>query len=397
MALTFKSPTECADDYLTILKTIRPEVDISKEDSDWWIRSRVHGGVVSGIYADQRKIADDAFPQSARTEALKKHLELYFNRDFNPAQPADGFVLVSGTPGSIVPQLTEFTYVPNGNIYQSTAPVTLSGPTALVPVQSINSGQSQNLLSGASLTLSSPPAGIDGTASATGNIADGKDIESDDEAAAAILNRVQQPPAGGTANDYENYAKEASPSVVNAAVVRYLFGLGTLGIVITSGTSDIDAALDNGDAIVRSPSPALVTEVQDFVDGKKVLTDCVHVIGPEVINIDVTVKVRFLSGDENTIEPNTSLTQGDLVRREVKRAIYKTPPGGRRFGNNGYVVASEIEEVIDNGLSDEPYNTGVYAQILIDRQVEDLSPTGVNLLIASGQLAEPGTINIVSF
>lgn len=352
---------------------------------------------MSGGYADQRKIADDAFPQSARREALSKHLKLYFDRDFNGAQPADGFVLVSGTPGSSVPLLTEFVYAPNGNTYQSTSVVVLSGPTALVPIQSVNSGQSQNLLAGAPLTLSSPPSGIDTNATASTNIADGKDAESNDEAAAAILNRVQQPPAGGTANDYATYAKAASPSVTSAAIVRYLFGLGTLGIVITAGTSDIDAALNNGDPVIREPSDALITTVQNYVDAVKVLTDCVHVIGPNPVTIEVNVRCRFATGDENTLDEASGISQGNLVRREVKRAIYKTPPGGRRFGNNGYVVASEIEEVIDNGLSAEPYNTGVYAQILLDRQVQDLSPTGVNRLIDSRELAEPGTINILSF
>lgn len=397
MALLFPTPTEIGDQYLTILKTIKPEVDISKTDSDWYIRSRVHGGVMSGAYADQRKIADDAFPQSARREALSKHLKLYFDRDFNGAQPADGFVLVSGTPGSTIPLLTEFIYSPNGNAYQATSAVTLSGPTALVPVQSVNTGQSQNLLAGAPLTLSSPPGGINPTATASTNIADGKDAESTDEAAAAILNRVQQPPAGGTANDYANYAKAASPSVTGSSVIRYLFGLGTLGIVITAGTSDIDAALNNGDAVIREPSDALITTVQNYIDAVKVETDCVHVMGPTPVVIDVDVLCRFVSGDENTIDETSGISQGDLVRREVKRAIFKTPPGGRRFGNNGYVVCSEIEEVIDNGLSSEPYNTGVYGQILLDRQVKDLSPTGVNRLIGSRELAEPGTINILSF
>lgn len=397
MALIFPSPTDIGDQYLQILKTIQPDVDISKEDSDWWIRSRAHGGVVSGIYADQRKIADDAFPQSSRHEALSKHLKLYFNRDFNPAQPADGNVLVSGTPGSSIPLLTEFVYGPNGNTYQATSLVTLTGPTALVPVQSVNSGQSQNLLAGAALTLSSPPAGINSTATAATNIADGKDAESDDEAAAAILNRIQQPPAGGTANDYATYAKAASPSVTGAAVVRYLFGLGTLGIVITSGTSDIDAALNNGDPVIREPSDALIQTVQNYIDAVKVETDCVHVMGPNTVSLDVNVRCRFATGDESTIDSGTGLSQGDLVRREVKRAIYKTPPGGRRFGASGYVVASEIEEVIDNGLSAEPYNTGTFAQILLDRQVDDLSPTGVNRLVASREIVEPGTINILSF
>lgn len=397
MALIFPSPSESGDQYLQILKTIQPDVDISQTDSDWWIRSRTHGGVVSGIYADQRKIADDAFPQSARHEALGKHLQTYFNRDFNPAQPASGLVLVGGTDGSVIPALTEFTYLPNGNVYQSTSIATISGATAIVPVQSINAGQSQNLLQGAPLTLTSPPSGVGASAVASTNIADGTDAESDAQAAAAILNRIQNPPAGGTANDYANFAKAASPSVTGAAVVRYLFGLGTLGIVITSGTSDIDAALNNGDPVVREPSDALIGVVQDYVDAVKVETDCVHVMGPNEFSQDVTVKCTFLTGDVNTIEPNTGLKQGDLVKREVSRALYKTPAGGRILGGKGYVVVSDIEETLDIGLSAAPYITGSYASVLLDRDVLDLTPTGVNRLMDSREIVVPGTINIISF
>lgn len=397
MALVFPSPSEIADQYLTILKNIRPEVDIKKTDSDWWIRSRVVGGVVSGLYADQSKIADDAFPQSARSSALSKHLFLYFNRDFNPAQPADGPVLVRGVVGSVIPAGTELVYGPTGNVYQTIDAVTLTDVTGIVQVQSVLDGQSQNLISGAEFTFSNTPAGLEPTAVASDNIADGRDVESKDEAAAAILNRIQQPPAGGTANDYQTFAKSADASVVNASVVRFLFGLGTVGIVITAGTTDVDAALNSGAPVVREPSQALIDQVQAFVEAKQVLTDCVHVMGPNTVTIDVDVRVRFSDGNEDTLDASSGLSYGDLVRREVKRAIYKTPPGGRRFGNQGFLLASEIEEVIDLGLSNTSYDTGVYAQILSDRQVMDLSLTGVNRLIDSREIIEPGTINILSF
>lgn len=396
MALQYPSPSEIGDQYLTVLKGLKPEVDISREDSDWWIRSRVIGGVLSGIYADQRKIADDAFPQSARREALQKHLNLYFGRDFNPPQPAIGDVLVSGVPGSLVPAHTEFLYSPNGNTYQSILDFTLTAATGLVTALSVGSGQNQNLLAGAALVLSSPPAGINATATAATNISDGKDTESNEEAAAEILSFIRQPPAGGTAADYARFARAADPSVVDANVIRYINGLGTLGIVITAGTTDIDAALNEGDAVVREPSEDLVEQVQEYVDTQKVETDCVTVFGPVPIPINVEVKVRYANGGTNaTVEPDSGLTYEALVQREVKRAIYKTPPGGRQFGASGFVVASEIEEVIDLGVSALPYTIGQYAEILVDRQVQDLSATGPNLMIAPIQMAEPNTITIM--
>lgn len=403
MAIEFKTPDEIADEYLTHLKGLKPEVDTSRTDSDWWIRSRVVGGLVSGLYADQRKIADDAFPQSARREALEKHLDLYFGSGFRQATQSVGTLAVTGTVGSTVPQFTEFTYEPNGNTYQADETVTLTtvitGSTASgeVVVTSVSSGQAQNLLAGAALKLSSPPAGIQPDALALTNLSDGRDLESNSEAAQRVLDRVRFPVAGGTVTDYKQWAVEADASVIEANIIRYIYGPGTVGVVFTAGTTDIDQALNNGEAIVRIPSDALVEEVATYIDAKNPLTDCLTVLKPELISIDVDVRVRFVDGDLSTVPAGQTLTQEELVQREVKRAIYKTPPGGRRFGATGFVVLSEIEEVIDAGLSAAPYTEGEFVQILLDRQVMDLSASGPNRTLLDTELAEPGTITVSEF
>lgn len=395
MALQYKTPGEVADEYLTTLKNLKPEVDISRKDSDWWIRGQVLGGVVSGVYGDQSKIADDPFPQSARREALQKHLNTYFGRDFNPSQPSLGTVIVTGTPSSFMPAATEFIYEPNGNTYKSILDFTMTGASGTVDILSDGSGQTQNLLDGAALKLSSPPAGFNPNAIADGPIGGGRNDESNVEAATVILEFIQQPPAGGTAADYKRFAQQGDASVVDANVIRYINGLGTLGIVITAGTTDIDTALNNGQPVVREPSDALVEIVQEYVNTQKVETDCVSVFGPQVVTVDVTVKVRYLNGNNATIVSAFGLTQEEMVQREVKRAMFKTPPGGRQFAGNGYIVASEIEQVIDLGISAEPYETGIYAALLVDRQVEDLAASGPNRLILPTQIAEPGTISVV--
>lgn len=407
MAINFLTPDDAADQYLVRLKALKPEVDTKQTDSDWWVRSRVVGGVASGIYADQRKISDDAFPQSARREALEKHLFLYFGEGFKQAQQSVGDVGVTGTPGTVVAVNLEFLYEPNGNTYQANEAMTVSDVIApgvasgVVHVTSVSAGQSQNLLSGAPLKVSSPPTGLNSAAISLTNLSDGRDIESNDEASARILTRVRNPISGGTKSDYEQWAVEASDSVVEANAIRWLYGPGTVGVVFTAGTTDIDQALNNGDPVVRIPSDALVDIVQAYLDAKNPLTDCVHTLKPTAKEVDVTVRVRFVDGDLDTIPATQltgqTLTQRELVQREVSRAIYKTPPGGRRFGSTGFVVCSEIEEVIDSNLSAFPYTEGAISQILIDRQVEDLSASGPNLNILETEIAEPGTITVVEF
>lgn len=396
MAIEFKTPEQIADEYLLHLKSLKPEVNTDQTDSDWWVRSRVVGGVLSGMYADQRKISDDAFPQSARRDALEKHLNLYFDEGFTPATEAVGSVLVSGTVASTIPSGTQFQYDPNGNLYTATETVVLTATTGVVPVQSVTTGQSQNLLEGALLSLPSPPAGINNSAVVVdGNISDGRDEETDEQAAARILARIRQPLAGGKVSDYVQFALDADPSVTSANVIRFPFGFGSVAVVITAGTSDIDDALDNGFPVVLLPSDELVETVQEYIETVNPITDCAFVLSPASVPIDVTVNVRYASGDNSTVISGQTLTQEELVQREVQRAIYKTPPGGRLLGGSGFLVCSEIEEVMDLNLSADPYTVGNKAQILLDRQVLDLSASGPNRSLLGNEVAVPGVITVV--
>lgn len=401
MALDFKTPEEVAQEYLQTLKTLKPEVNINQTDSDWWVKAQVLGGAMSGIYADQQLLSNDPFPQSARREALGKHLVTYFNESFTPAQQAEGPVRITGASGSEVPENLEGIYDPNGNAYQIIDGGTLlsEAPDGKASgefvVRSVGAGQDQNLLIGAELTISSPPGGIDPTMTLVGNISDGRNEESNEEAAARILERIRTPLAGGKVSDYKAFARAADPSVVDANVIRFPFGFGTVAIVIKAGTTDIDQALDSGQPVIFEPSEGLIERVQEYIDEQKPVTDCATVLPPQQIPVDVTVRVRYQSGNNSTVLSGQTLTNEELVQREVQRAIYKTPAGGRQFGASGFVVASEIEESIDLNLSGEPYQVGRIIELLLDRRVEDLSATGANLMILGTQIAVPGTITVL--
>lgn len=405
MATNFLTPAQVAQQYLLTLKSLKPSVDISRTDSDWWVRGQVLGGVFSGVYADQQLVQGDIFPQSARHEALGQHLETYLNRTFNAATPAQGNFLVTGATGSVFPSGGQFSYAPNGNTYAATTTVTFApgATSADVPVQSVATGASQNLLSGAIVTVVSPPSGINPTAIADGNIANGTDDESDPLAAQRILQQIQFPLAGGKVADYKQFAQAADPSVTSASVIRYPFGLGTVGVVITSGTTDIDTALNNGIPVITTPTDSLIAKVQAYVDSHNPITDCATVLAAATTPQNVTVTVRFASGNASTlltdpvnqVNPGATLTQAQFVQREVQRAIYKTPVGGRQLGASGYVVLSEIEDLIDENLGSEAYATGAIVQIVLDRSVTFLAASGPNRSLLGNQQALPGSINVI--
>lgn len=410
MALVFKSASQVATDYLTYLKGVKPEVDTSRTDSDWYVRSQVTGGVLSGVYADQALVSNDAFPQNARRAALQNHLFTWFNNsNFNPATQSDGNIGVSGTTGSIVPIGTPLTYLPNQAPYTATAQVTLTTAigggqaSGIVPVSSVGVGQSQNLLPGAVLTFSSPPTGINATAIVDSlGIGDGRDEETEDEAALRILNRIQQRIRGGSVTDYAQWAFEASGEVTSSNVLRYWNGFGTVAIVITAGTTDIDTALNEGQPIVVEPSDALVAAVLAYINSVRPVTDCASVFGATEVAVNVTVQAAFLSGTVSTLmtDPlNTAnqITQGDMVAREVRRAIYKTGAGGRQLNGVGYVIKADIEDTIDTNLAGAgPSSPGAFAQIVANRVVLDLGAQS-DLQIAGNQVPVPGTITVVDY
>lgn len=397
MAIDFKTPSEIYTEYSTRLKGLKPQVNTDQTDSDWYVRGKVLTGFGSGIYADQRLVANDAFPQRARHDAVGRHLEMWLNDTFRSPQPSVGLALTTGATGSAIAVGMQYVYGPNGNAYQATSGVNFGAATAvLVPVQSVSTGQAQNLLSGAPLTISpSPPAGVNPIAMASGDIADGRDSEQDSEAAARVLAFIRSPIAGGTASDYRNWAVAADPSVVAATVLRYVNGFGSLAVVVTAGTTDIDGALDAGQSVTQIPTPALIATVQAYIEALRPVNDCVQVVGPSSLAINVTARVRFASGGLTTIPAGQTLTQQALVQREVQRAIYKTPPGGRTLGASGYVVASEIEDTIDLGLSSGPYIFGKLS-VLLDRQVDALyGVSGPNYPLFATQVPIPGVITVV--
>jgi len=393
-----KTPQQVAQEFLTQLSSLKPSLDTSLVDSDWYVKAQAIGGVMAGIYGDQELLSNDPFPQSARLDAILKHLQTYFtapNNQLLPAQSASGYMAVTGEVGTVISTALQAQYLPNGNVYQSLTGLTMATTAIAIPMVSIATGQDQNILDGAPLTVTNPPAGLNSTAYASGDFLLGRDQETPEEAAERILAFIQTPPEGGTAADYVRWAQEASASVTSASTIRFPSGLGTVGIVITAGTTNIDAAIDNGQPVVLSPTQDLIDTVQSYITSKKPLTDCATVIGPTFVELNVNVSAWFTQGDASTILAGQTFTQGELVQNEVKRAIYKTVPGGRQINGVGYIVKSDIEEQIDAGLSSEPFQVGTNP-ILQDRYVENLAASGPNFTVAPSQVVIPGTINVVA-
>jgi len=395
-----KTIDEVFSEYRAYLLGLRPEANVDQNDSDWWIRGRTLSGVVSGVYADVEKVGQDAFPQNARRDALLRHLYAWFaENSFKPATVATGPMLVTGDPdaGPFSAGL-QATHEITGNVYVTTEDFTLNpSGEGSVTVQSVLAGQSQNLQEGAELSIGSPPSGLDSTGTVdAGGISDGTNEESEEAAAARILTRQRSSARGGTATDYKVWAQSVD-GVTGASIYRFIHGLGTVGVIITSGTTDIDGALDADPpvAVDFTPSDDLIADVQTYIDSVKPETDCAFVYAPDEVAIDVTVTVSFVTGDKDTVLSGQTLTQGELVEREVKRAIYKTDTGGVKIGDTGYMLKKSVEDMIDSKLSAEGEVEGQTLQIVLNRVVANLDGVDADVELTPIQRPVVGTITIV--
>lgn len=405
---TFLTPAQIQAQYLQILKSLKPDLNINDPNSDFVIRGKVFSGLTSGVYGDQKKVNNDTYISSARPEALLQHGEDYDIQRQPATQAQSPQVRVPGVNGTIVgPGDLTFQYTPTGVIYTNTTGGTVAGGFLDVAVQATTTGQIGNVAAPDDLTVVSPPTGITSPATIMQNIADGADIESFDSYRARLLARRQSPPAGGTDADIKAYAFAGDPSVRSASIRRFGRGLGTVDLYITTGTTDIDTAVTQGFSIVRIPGPGAIANVQDYINSHVPLTDCDEVFAPTEINVNATMNVELASGITLATVPASAdfnplgLTVENLIKREMGRAIYKFPVGGRFIPSKdaGFVVASDIEASVDVWLSANPDPTTGQPQgripVLVSREIQMLSPPDYDLQIIANELPKPNVMTVI--
>lgn len=408
MMANFLSPKQVEQRYFQILKSLKPSLNINDANSDFVIRGKATSGLASGLYGDLQKINNDTFISTARIEAL-----LLIGKDLNIDRQPETVsktidMLVTGTPGTIVgvSDLT-FLYSPTNVLYSNTTGGTIDGSGNLhVQVQALVAGQKGNVAAPDTFQVVSPPSGVNSSASLVEDMADGGDIESVDSYRSRLLARRQQPPSGGNSFDYPNFAFDADPSVRSVFIKRFGRGLGTVDVYITTGTTDIDSAVTNGQAIIRIPGAGVIATVQQYYDDYVPLTDCPKVYAPVEVIVPVTAKVVLAAGLTASSVPSDpvynplNLTCAQLIEREIQRALYKLPVGGRTIPGftNGFVPVSDIEEALDFWLSAVKDSSSGIAigriPILSDRQVQNLDSPNVNLELLQNELASPGVITI---
>jgi uncharacterized phage protein gp47/JayE len=145
------------------------------------------------------------------------------------ATAANGTVGFTGDPSVQIPEGTGL-IAATGDAYETlefkTLPDIATQPLEIA-VRALNPGASGNQPAGSPLTLTTPLSGVD-----TVTVIDlrgGTEIETDEQLRARVLARIRQPPMGGDADDYVQWAMKI-PSVTRAWAAPREMGAGTVTV-----------------------------------------------------------------------------------------------------------------------------------------------------------------------
>lgn len=234
-------------------------------------------------------LALQLLPDTAETEWLDRHGDIWLvNSDGSVGRKqatfATGTVTFTGTPGTIVPINTPIegaaATTPTRVGYETTAQITIDVIPTNAPVRALDPGIIGNLDVGAVLHMNTTVLGVDDQVTVV-ELSGGVDTENDDDLRARVLRRIQQPPMGGAAYDYEAWAL-AVPGVTRAWCYPLEMGIGTVTVRFMMD----DLRADN-DGI---PTEDDVKTVTEYINMKRPVTvKDFFVVAPLKYPIDVVL------------------------------------------------------------------------------------------------------------
>lgn len=313
--------------------------------------ARVIGGMSHLMHGHLDYNYKQAFPDTADDANTLRWAALY-GVDRKTAEFSEGNYTFTGTNGTSVPALTQIQRA-DGIVYETQVSGTISGGVLTVAVVSLTAGENGDAISGTTMNLVAPLTGVDSQGTvAAGGLTGGVDEETIESVKARLLDRIRQPPLGGSENDYRNWALEVA-GVTRAWVYPLNQGPGTVGV---SFVRDDDV----GSLI---PDAGEVADVQAYIDSLRPVTANVTVFAPVASPLDFTIEI---TPDTPEIRAAIQTELEDLIKREAE-------PGGT-------IPLSHIREAIS----------------IADGEVDhDLTVPSADVVESAGDLTTMGTITWV--
>lgn len=238
--------------------------------------ARVLAGGFHLLYGNLDFLSKQIFPDTSEVEFLRRQGSLY---GINPkaATFATGNATFTGTNGTIVP-LGSLVQRSDGVQYQTRAAVTITLGVAVAILDALAAGDVGNASVGVVVTLVSPITSVNSSATvAAGGLTLGSDAENDDDYRVRVIDRLRNPPQGGSKTDYENWAR-AVPGVTRAWAFPGELGAGT---VVVRFVRDDDSPI--------IPDAGEVAAVQAYLDAARPVTALLTVVAPVAVALNFTI------------------------------------------------------------------------------------------------------------
>ncbi|TAI63872.1 baseplate J/gp47 family protein [Bradyrhizobium sp. Leo170] len=261
-------------------------------------------------------LALQLLPDTAETEWLDRHGQIWLvNADGSKGRKlatlAYGTASFTATiDGTVIPahtQLQSGVAMPPGSTspynavtFETLEDITTSaGSPVTGPIRALDPGAFGNLPADSALSIYPPVPGVDTMATVV-TMTRGTDDETDEQLRDRILRRIQQPPMGGAAYDYEHWAL-AVPGVTRAWAAPQEMGIGTMTVRFLM--DDLRAANDGW------PEVQDIEAVAAYIDKMRPVTvkDC-FVVAPIKQFIDIGI-AELPNTDETKAEIEASLRE----------------------------------------------------------------------------------------
>jgi uncharacterized phage protein gp47/JayE len=229
-------------------------------------------------------LALQILPDTAESAFLDRFANIWLVDPRKPPFYSVGTVSVTATSGAIIPLGQQFVsgVGAGGPVFAATAQVTVGGSPCFVPVVAINpySGVIGNLFPGTTLALSPAIPNVSETSTVV-LLTGGADQETDDELRARVLLRIREPPCGGDATDYVEWALSV-PGCTRAWVSPLEMGISTVTVRVMFD----DLRSSNG----GFPLPTDIKAVQTYLNSVRPVTvSDVYVVAPIPMPVNFTL------------------------------------------------------------------------------------------------------------
>lgn len=333
-----RTTTEILEEMLVDLKELTG-VELTPNDlhRDEVVSLYPIAGALSAIESKIDMVNDNFHPGTADEDGLEKHLDSHQLPKRRLPQKSQGRISLTGTDLTTVPRDTLVRRKLNGHIFISIQDGIIASGSVTNTFESLQSGQEFNIDSiGEEFELVNAIPGVDASCLSTTPFLNGRDLETPGEMLQRIQDKIRRTDTGGNLPAYERFAKEASPLVVTATAIKHPRGVSTVDTVITSGTTDIDKAVDEDQPVLRIPSPELIAVVQQYVDIKKPTTDDHETVSPSVEEFDTNI---ILAVHDESLRPRVEAE----ITKIWKKFVYKVKPQQR-------IYPTDLEKLIDAKL-----------------------------------------------